>query len=87
MSKTASFPRVLFLMALLSLAAVAQTPASNWESLKALSPGTEVRVASTSSTPGSSKPMLGALESVTDSQLVITLIGMGAGTALGVGIG
>jgi hypothetical protein len=80
MSKTTSFSHILFLIPLLSLAAAAQTPASKWESLKALSPGTQVRVASIQSKPGSSKPMQGALESVTDSELVILPVDVKSGT-------
>ena len=80
MSKTSSYSHVLFLIPLLPLAAAAQMPASSWESLKALSAGTQVRVASTLSKPGSSKLMQGALESVTDSELAILPVDVKNGT-------
>jgi hypothetical protein len=58
------------LLPILSFAAVAQTSASNWDTLKMLAPGTEVRVAS-----ANAKPIQGALESVTDSDLVLRQAG------------
>jgi hypothetical protein len=102
--------RAVALIPILSLAATGQTAISNWDGLKMIAPGTEVRV-----TAGNSKPVRGKLENVTDNDLVIgprtgpqsfarpeirgvsvkkkghrlrnTLIGMGAGTAAGLGIG
>src|SRR5579863_1264608 len=62
--------RAAMLLPILSLAAAAQTPASQWDTLKMLAPGTEVRVAS-----ANAKPIQGALESVTDSDLVFTQAG------------
>jgi len=98
------------LLPVLSLMAAGQAPISNWDSVKTVAPGTEVRV-----TSGNSKPVRGKLDNVTDNNLVIspgtgpqsfprpeirsvsvkkkghrlrnTLIGMGAGTAAGLGIG
>jgi len=62
--------RAAMLLPILSLAAAAQSPASQWDTLKMLAPGTEVRVAS-----ANAKPMQGTLESVTDSDLVLTQAG------------
>lgn len=62
--------RAAMLLPVLSLAAGAQTSASKWETLKMLAPGTEVRVAS-----ANSKPIQGALESVTDRDLVLRQAG------------
>jgi hypothetical protein len=58
--------RAAMLLPILSLAAAAQTSASKWDALKMLAPGTGVRVAS-----ANAKPIQGALESVTDSDLVL----------------
>jgi len=105
-----SLYRTVVLIPLLALAALGQAPASIWDNVKALAPGTEIRVAA-----GASKPIAGKLESVTDSGLVVRqgtatqsvprpeihsvavkkkahrvrklLIGMGVGTAAGLGIG
>ena len=105
-----SVHRASALLPILSLIATGQAPASNWDSVKVIAPGTEVRV-----TAGSSQPIRGKLGTVTDKDLVInpgtgpqsfarpeirgvsvkkkghrlrnTLIGMGAGTAAGLGIG
>ena len=62
--------RAAMLLPILSLAAAAQTPASQWDTVKMLAPGTEVRVAS-----ANAKPIQGALESVTDSALMLTQAG------------
>ncbi len=59
--------RALILLPILSLAAAAQAPASKWESVRMLAPGTQVRVAA-----GTSKLVQGMLESVTDTDLVLT---------------
>jgi hypothetical protein len=59
-------PRLL-LLPILCVAAAAQTPASKWEIVKAIAPGTPIRVAA-----GTASPIVGTLESVTDSELVIT---------------
>jgi len=65
--------RALILLPILSLTAAAQTPmanhapASKWESVKMLAPGTQIRVA-----VGTAKPTVGALESITDTDLVLT---------------
>jgi hypothetical protein len=62
----------LILLPILSLTAAAQTPvanhapASNWDKLKMLAPGTQVRV-----DVGTAKPTVGALKSVTDGELVL----------------
>jgi len=66
MPKTTSFSRVSILIPILSLTAAAQTLASKWDAVKMLASGTEIRVAS-----GTAKPILGAVESVTDSELVV----------------
>jgi hypothetical protein len=60
------FSRVLFLIPSLCLVAAGQTPSSNWDGVKTIAPGTEVRV-----TAGNSKPVRGKLASATDSSLVI----------------
>jgi hypothetical protein len=62
--------RAAMLLTILSLAAAAQTSASKWDTLKMLTPGTEVRVAS-----ADAKPIQGTLESVTDSDLVLRQAG------------
>jgi hypothetical protein len=110
MSRATCFSRTVLAIPFLSLAAAGQAPTSNWDNVRTLAPGTEVRVAA-----GSSKPVQGKLDSVTDSNLVLrlatgtqsfprpeihsvsargkghrrrnVLIGMGAGTAAGIGIG
>jgi hypothetical protein len=58
--------RAAILLAILALGGAAQTPVSPWETVKALAPGTEIRVAS-----ATAKTIQGALESVTDSELVV----------------
>jgi hypothetical protein len=70
--------KTAILILILSFAAAAQTPsqtstrtsAAKWEGLKTLSSGIEVRVAS-----ANAKPTQGALESVTDSALVLKQAG------------
>ncbi len=62
--------RTAMLLLILCLAAAAQTSASKWDTLRMLAPGTEVRVAS-----ANAKPIQGALESVTDSDLVLRQAG------------
>lgn len=70
--------KTAILIPILSIAAAAQTPsqtstrssAAKWEGLKTLTAGIEVRVAS-----ASAKPIQGALESVTDSALVLRQAG------------
>jgi hypothetical protein len=57
---------ILLLLPILCVAAAAQTPISKWEIVKALAPGTEVRV-----TSAGSKPIVGKIESVSDSELVL----------------
>src|SRR5271170_3281328 len=103
--------RAAIVFPILALGAAAQTPVSPWESVKALAPGTEIRVAS-----AKAQTIQGALESVTDSELVVrkqgggpqsfqrdrimsvsvkgkdhrlrhALIGLGVGTAVGLGVG
>jgi|HubBroStandDraft_1064217.scaffolds.fasta_scaffold32988_4 hypothetical protein len=64
--------RAATLLALLALGAVAQTPVSPWESVKALAPGTEIRVAS-----ATAETIQGTLKSVTDSELVVLKPGSG----------
>ncbi len=59
--------RILLLLPILGVAAAAQTPVSKWEIVKALAPGMEVRI-----TSAASKPIVGAIESVSDSELVLT---------------
>jgi hypothetical protein len=66
--------KAAILIPMLAFHAAAQTPASKWDGLKMLAPGTEVRVASIS-TPAHRKPIQGALESVTDSELVLLQAG------------
>jgi hypothetical protein len=58
--------RAVLLIPILSIAAAAQ-PVSNWEIVKMLAPGTQIRVAL-----DSSKLSQGKLASVTDSDLVLT---------------
>jgi hypothetical protein len=65
--------KAAILIPMLAFGAAAQTPTSKWEGLKMLAPGTEVRVASISTQ--ASKPIQGALESVTESELVIRQAG------------
>lgn len=70
--------KTAILIPILSFAAAAQTPsqtstrtsAAKWEGLKTLTSGIEVRVAS-----ANAKPTQGALESVTDSALVLKQAG------------
>jgi hypothetical protein len=57
----------LLLLPILSVAAAAQTPVSKWDIVKALAPGMEVRVDA-----GIASTIVGKLESVTDSDLVLT---------------
>ena len=68
MSRATFFSRAVLVVPFLSLAAAGQTPTSNWEDVKVLAPGTEVRVAA-----DNSKPIRGKLDSVTDSNLVLRL--------------
>lgn len=58
--------RIVLMLPILPLVAAAQVP-SNWENVRALAPGTQVRVAA----GPSQKPVEGVLESVTDSALVL----------------
>jgi hypothetical protein len=74
---TTCLSRAVILLPILSFAAAAQAPASNWDNVKMLAPGTQVRVAAIvyepgASKPGASKQMQGTLESVTDGDLVLT---------------
>lgn len=62
--------RMIVLLPVMAIAA-AQSAPSNWDNVKTLAPGTQVRVASGASTPGKSKPIVGMVESVTDNDLVI----------------
>jgi hypothetical protein len=64
------FTRASMLLLILSRAATAQTLESKWDTLKMLTPGTEVRVAS-----ANAKPIQGSLESVTDNDLVLRQAG------------
>lgn len=71
--------KAAILIPILAFGAAAQTATSKgdslkWDGLKMLAPGTEVRVSSVS-TPAHAKPIQGALESVTDSELVILQAG------------
>jgi hypothetical protein len=61
-----SLSRAILLIPFLCLIAAGQAPASNWDSVKMIAPGTEVRVAA-----GNSKPVRGKLESVTDNSLAV----------------
>jgi hypothetical protein len=58
--------RICVLIPLLSLATAGQSPASNWETVKALAPGTPIRLVFGPAT----KPVQGTLDSATDSGLV-----------------
>jgi hypothetical protein len=49
----------------------ASARASNWDKVKMLAPGTQIRVAAEASKPGAPQQIQGTLESVTDSELVI----------------
>jgi hypothetical protein len=51
----------------LSLAAAGEAPVANWDTVRMMAPGTEVRVAA-----GNAKAIRGKLESVTDGSLIIT---------------
>jgi hypothetical protein len=59
----------LLLLSLLCVAAAGQEPASKWDIVRALAPGTQVRVVGGSSL----KPVQGTVDSVTDSDLVVRL--------------
>jgi hypothetical protein len=59
--------RAVVLLPMLCLVATGQTLTSNWDSVKMIAPGTEVRV-----TAGKSKPIRGKLESVTDTSLAVS---------------
>jgi hypothetical protein len=59
--------RSLALVLIPTSSAMAQAPASKWDALKMLAPGTQVRVASSTSP----KPIQGTLDIVTDSDLVL----------------
>jgi hypothetical protein len=61
-----SLHRAVVLLPILSLAATGQVLSASWDSVKMIAPGTEVRV-----TAGSSQPIHGKLEVVTDTNLVI----------------
>jgi hypothetical protein len=56
------------LVPMLALAAAAQVPSSGWNSVQAISPGTEVRV-----TSGGAMDVRGKLASTTDNSLTISL--------------
>jgi hypothetical protein len=60
--------RGLLLLPFLCVAAAGQETASKWEMVKALAPGTQIRVGGSSL-----KPVQGKVESVTDSNLVVRL--------------
>jgi hypothetical protein len=51
---------------MLALVATGQVSTSNWDNVKMIAPGTEIRV-----TAGNSKPVRGKLEVVTDTNLVL----------------
>ncbi len=72
MPKLAVFSRMLVLVPLLVLSAAGQASASNWDAVRMLASGTEIRIAA-----GTAKPVSGALESVTDTTLVILTVGSG----------
>jgi len=72
MPKLTAFSHMLVLVPFLALTAAGQAPASKWDKLRMLASGTEVRVAA-----GTAKPVSGALESVTDTTLVILTVGSG----------
>jgi hypothetical protein len=55
----------------------ASAPASEWDNVKMLAPGTQIRVADDASKQGAPQQVQGTVESVTDSELVIQ---QGAGT-------
>ena len=68
MRQTTFFVLGAFLCSMGSVTAAAQppAPASNWNSVKMLAPGTQLRVAA-----AASKPVQGTLQSVTDTELVL----------------
>lgn len=72
MPKLTVLSRLLVLVPFLALSAAGQAPASNWDKVRMLASGTEIRVAA-----GTAKPVSGALESVTDTALVILAVGSG----------
>ncbi len=61
-----SVHHAIVLIPILSLVATAQVQTSNWDSVKTITPGAEVRV-----TVGNSKAVRGKLETVTEDNLVI----------------
>jgi hypothetical protein len=69
MPKPTYLSRAVALIPILSLAAAGQVPTSNWENVRMIAPGTEVRIAA-----GNSKTIRGKLESVTDSNLIVIVI-------------
>jgi len=73
MLKAEYVSRPFVLMLMLSVTAAGQASASNWDSVRMIAPGTQVRVAA-----GSAAPVRGTLESVSDSALIVT---SAAGTA------
>jgi hypothetical protein len=62
-----SLARVAILVPIFSLVVAAQSQDSRWEKVKMLAPGMQIRIAA-----GTAKPVQGMLESVTDSDLVLT---------------
>jgi len=52
---------------ILSLACLGQSSSSNWGNVKAIAPGTQIRLVI-----GTAKPVMGSLESVTDTDFVLT---------------
>ena len=67
MSRTTFFSRAILVIPFLSLVAAGQAPTSNWDTVRALAPGIQVRIAA-----GKSKPVRGKLESVSDSNLIVS---------------
>src|SRR5580700_577420 len=76
------------LPALVATALAGQTNLANWNTVKALKPGTDVRIAA------GPRTVRGIVDRITDDTMVVTghrmsnaLIGLGAGTGVGLGIG
>src|SRR5579872_1557428 len=77
MPKTTCLSCAVILIPILALAVWAQVPApdrardSNWDNVKMLAPGAQIRVARDASKPGAPQQIQGELASVTDSEIVI----------------
>ena len=71
MPKPIVLSRMIVLLPVLVISAAAQAPPSNWDNVRTLALGTQVRVVAGTSTPSTSKPIVGTLGDVTDNDLVL----------------